>query len=91
MDKTDKIDELFRYVRESGSELSLKYVKEYDTYLLKMTPEKDNFGGSGDASGLFGRRELASYQTVYPDEIHKIFPEVLSLMVADLNMQKGGL
>lgn len=88
MDKTDKIDELFRYVRESGSELSLKYVKEYDTYLLKMTREKCDF--SADRSGEFGR-VLASYQTLYPDEIHKIFPDVLSIMVADLDMQEGGL
>lgn len=88
MDKTDKIDELFRYVRESGSELSLKYVKEYDTYLLKMSREKDGFGA--DISGSFGR-ELTSYQTLYPDEIHRIFPDVLSLMVADLDIQEGGL
>lgn len=88
MDKTDKIDELFRYVRESGSELSLKYVKEYDTYLLKMSREK---GGSRvNVGGEFGR-ELASYQVLYPDEIHKIFPDVLSLMVADLDIQEGGL
>ena len=88
MDKTDKIDELFRYVRESGSELSLKYVKEYDTYLLKMTREKGDFGAN--AGGSF-ERELASYQTLYPDEIHKIFPDVLSIMVADLDLQEGGL
>ena len=88
MDKTDKIDELFRYVRESGSELSLKYVKEYDTYLLKMTRGKCDFGGNGGSE--FGR-VLASYQTLYPDEIHKIFPEVLSIMVTDLDLQEGGL
>lgn len=88
MDKTDKIDELFRYVRESGSELSLKYVKEYDTYLLKMTRGKCDFSGDGDRE--FGR-VLASYQTLYPDEIHKIFPDVLSLMVTDLDLQEGGL
>lgn len=88
MDKTDKIDELFRYVRESGSELSLKYVKEYDTYLLKMTREKGGFGAN--VGGSF-ERELASYQTLYPDEIHKIFPEVLSIMVTDLDLQEGGL
>lgn len=88
MDKTDKIDELFRYVRESGSELTLKYVKEYDTYLLKMTRGKGCFGASG--GGEFGR-VLASYQTLYPDEIHKIFPDVLSLMVTDLDLQEGGL
>ena len=88
MYKTDKIDELFRYVRESESELSLQYVKEYDTFLLKMTREKGGFGVN--VGSEFGR-ELASYQTLYPDEIHKIFPDVLSIMVADLDIQEGGL
>jgi hypothetical protein len=53
-----------------------------------MSREKDGFGA--DISGEFGR-ELASYQVLYPDEIHKIFPDVLSLMVADLDIQEGGL
>ena len=88
MDKTDKIDELFRYVRESRSELSLAYVKEYDTYLLKITREEGGF--RANALPPFGR-EFTSYQTLYPDEIHKIFPDVLSIMVADLDLQEGGL
>lgn len=88
MDKTDKIDELFRYVRESGSELSIQYVKEYDTFLLKMTREKV---GYDDIDQSFKRGEFTSYQTLYPDEIQRIFPDVLSIMVADLDMQEGGL
>lgn len=88
MDKTDKIDELFRYVRGSESELSIQYVKEYDTFLLKMTRGKIVYD---DTNQSFKRENLTSYQTLYPDEIHRIFPDVLSIMVADLDLQEGGL
>ena len=49
------MEELLELVKDSGAKLTIRYEKEYDTYLFKMKK--------------YGKRDHEAYRRVYPDDI----------------------
>ena len=63
------MEELLELVKDSGAKLTIRYEKEYDTYLFKMKK--------------YGARDHEAYRHVYPEDIDRAI-DFVEEMVEDL-------
>ena len=65
------MEELLELVKNSGAKLTIRYEKEYDTYLFKMKK--------------YGVKDNEAYRRVYPEDIDRI-TDFVEQMIEDLKL-----
>ena len=67
-----EMEQLLDFVRKSRGELTIRYEKEYDTFLFRVRE--------------YGRHGHEALRHVYPDEISEIVPGMIDEMAFDLSI-----
>ena len=65
------MEELLELVKDSGAKLTIRYEKEYDTYLFTMKK--------------YGKRDHEAYRHVYPEDVERS-TDFFEEMIEDLKL-----